>query len=157
MIVVTTRLLGLLQETNNTKVYPKRQGLIYKFPKFQFSNKVLNRCVLLLSCSQLPPNSGSAGPLQWRDTPAQVVNHRHLEDRDSPQPHTHALNLHTHALNLHPFLQTKRAEPTSPKRVRHRWCCGLSCRKPSKQVTSSGFLASYLNQVITCRRDQRVS
>src|SRR4029434_2664876 len=51
--------------------------------------------------------------------PAQVVNHRHLEDRDSTQPHTHALNLHTHALNLHTFLQTKRAGPTSPKRVRH--------------------------------------
>src|SRR4029434_4449296 len=41
--IVTTRLLGLLQETNNTKVYPKRQGLICKFPKFQFSIKVINQ------------------------------------------------------------------------------------------------------------------
>src|SRR4029434_1506511 len=72
---VTTRLLGLLQETKIHQSYPKRKGLIDKFTSSNFqsiyfqsinsqsSGTVHKQSGLLVSSSLALSNSGSAGSL----------------------------------------------------------------------------------------------
>ena len=127
---VTTRLLGLLQETKSTKSLSKTQRFNLQSSKVSVHNQsskvsVHNQsyqtkfsCSLPLSL--LAPRMQEVPDLYRGGTrPPRWLNHRHLEDKDLTQQHTRALSLHTQALNWHTHLQTKQAEPTSPKRVRH--------------------------------------
>ena len=119
--LVTTRLLGLLQETNNTKVYPKRQGLIYKFPKFQSFNSQSSQSkfsigvfscslpllllALQLSRTQEVPvlYSGGTRPPRWLITGTWKTEIQHSHTR------MHSIYTRMHSIYTHSCRQNRQS------------------------------------------------